>query len=163
MASSHYVDSTGFHLHCSFLSLLTFIVSKFNISINVNCTFCDSQPETALHLFWHCVHTRKLWQDICQFIVNFIHNDFELFFKDVLFGIFTFEKQYGNIYFLCNLIILLAKYFIHKCKVMKVTPNFSYFQEDIKMYIKSLSTSYNKKAIKTLCMLTFWCFCIICI
>ncbi len=163
MASSHYVDSTGFHLRCSFLSLLTFIVSKFNIRINVNCTFCDSQPETVLHLFWHCVHTRKLWQDICQFIVNFIHNDFELFFKDVLFGIFTFEKQYGNIYFLCNLIILLAKYFIHKCKVMKVTPNFSYFQEDIKMYIKSLSTSYNKKAIQTLCMLTFWCFCIICI
>ncbi len=74
----------------------------------------------------------------------------ELFFKDVLFGIFTFEKQYGNIFFLCNLIILLAKYFIHKCKVMKVTPNFSYFQEDIKIYIKSLSTSYNKKAIKTL-------------
>ncbi len=33
---------------------------------------------------------------------------------------------------------------------MKVTPNFSFFQEDIKMYIKSLSTSYNKKAIKTL-------------
>ncbi len=89
-----------FHLRCSFLSLLTFIVSKFNLSKNVNCTFCDSQPETVLHLFWHCVHTRKLWQDICQFIVNFIHNDFELFFKDVLFGIFTFEKQYGNIFYI---------------------------------------------------------------
>ncbi len=67
-----------------------------------------------------------------------------------MFGIFTFEKQYGNIYFLCNAIILLAKYFIHKCKVMKVTPNFFYFQEDIKIDIKSVSTSYNKKAIKTL-------------
>ncbi len=89
-------------------------------------------------------------QDICQFIVKFIHNDFELFFKDVLFGIFTSEKQYGNIYFLCNLIILLTKYFIHKCKVMKITPNVSFFQGDIKLYIKSLSTSCNKKAIKTL-------------
>ncbi len=89
-------------------------------------------------------------QDICQFIVKFIHNDFELFFKDVLFGIFTSEKQYGNIYFLCNLIILLTKYFIHKCKVMKITANVSFFQEDIKLYIKSLSTSCNKKAIKTL-------------
>ncbi len=127
----------------------------------MNCTFCDSQPETVLHLFWHCVHTRKLWQEIWQFIVNCIYNDFELFFKDVLFGIFTTEKQYGNIYFPFNLIILLAKYFIHKCKVMKVTPNFSYFQEDIKMYIKSLSTSYNKKAIKTLnvCSLFFCASC----
>ncbi len=33
---------------------------------------------------------------------------------------------------------------------MKVTLNFSFFQEDTKMYIKSLFTSYNKKAIKTL-------------
>ncbi len=118
------------------------------------------QPETVLHIFWHCVHTRKLWQDICQFIVKFIHNDFELFFKDVLFGIFTSEKQYGNIYFLCNLIILLAKYFIHKCKVMKVTPNFSFFQEDIKMYFKSLSTSCNKKAIKTLNVCSLFGICI---
>ncbi len=33
---------------------------------------------------------------------------------------------------------------------MKVTLKFSFFQEDIKMYIKSLSTSYNKKAIQIL-------------
>ncbi len=33
---------------------------------------------------------------------------------------------------------------------MNVTPNFSYFQEDIKIDIKSVSTSYNKKTIKTL-------------
>ncbi len=88
---------------------LTFIVSKFNLSIDVNCTFCDWQPETVLYLSWHYVHTRKLWQDICQFIVHFIHNDFELFFKNILFGVFTFEKQYGNIYFLCNLIRCLAQ------------------------------------------------------
>ncbi len=88
---------------------LTFIVSKFNLSIDVNCTFCDWQPETVLYFSWHYVHTRKLWQDICQFIVHFIHNDFELFFKDILFGVFTFEKQYGNIYFLCNLIRCLAQ------------------------------------------------------
>ncbi len=88
---------------------LNFIVSKFNLSIDVNCTFCDWQPETVLYLFCHYVHTRKLWQDICQFIVHFIHNDFEIFFKDVLFGVITFEKQYGNIYFLCNLIRCLAQ------------------------------------------------------
>ncbi len=33
---------------------------------------------------------------------------------------------------------------------MKVTPHFSYFPEDIKIYIKSLSSSCNKKTTKTL-------------
>ncbi len=63
----------------------------------------------------------------------------ELYFTDVFFGFFTFGKQYRNVYFLFNLIILLAKCFIHKCKFVKVTPHVSYFEEDIKIYIKSLS------------------------
>ncbi len=29
----------------------TFIAIKFNLSIDVNCTFCDTQPETVLHMF----------------------------------------------------------------------------------------------------------------
>ncbi len=53
-----------------------------------------------------------LWQDICKLIVNFIHSDFELYFNDVLFEFFTFEKQYGNVYFLCNIINLLEKYIL---------------------------------------------------
>ncbi len=53
-----------------------------------------------------------LWEDISQFIVNFIHRDFELYFNDVLFEFFTFEKQYGNDYFLCNIINLLEKYIL---------------------------------------------------
>jgi len=59
-------------------------------------------------------------------------------------------------FFLCNLIILLAKYFIHKCKTMKVTPNFSHFQEDVKIYIRTLSTSCNQKATKTLNVCSFF-------
>ncbi len=79
-----------------------------------------------------------------------LYEDFELYFRDVLFGFFSFEKRYINVYFLCKLIILLAKYFIHKSRTMNVLPNFFHFQEAIKIYITSLSTSCNKKAIKTL-------------
>jgi len=86
----------------------------------------------------------------------FIYKDFDLYFKDVLFGFFIFEKQYENIFFLHNLIILLAKYFIHICKTMNVTPNFSHFQEDVKIYIRTLSTSCNKKATKTLNVCSFF-------
>lgn len=63
------------------------------------------------------------------------YKDFQLYFKNVLFDFVTFEKQYENLYFLCNLIILLATYFIHKCKVLKHKPLFSHFQRDIGIYI----------------------------
>lgn len=143
------VKEISFKLLHQYYPVKTFIVSRFKLNIDVNCTFCYSQPETVLHLFWYCDYTRKLWQDICQFIIKFIHNYFELYFKNVLFGLYNFEKQDKNVHFLCNLIILLAKYFIHKCKTMKVTPHFSHFQE-VKIYIKSLFTTCNKKATKTL-------------
>lgn len=134
----------------------TFLVSWFKMGIDESCTFCDSQSETVVHLFWHCIHTRK---DICRFIVNFIYDDFELCFKDVLFGRFTFEKPYEDVHFLCNLIILLAKYFIHKCKVMLCYEY--YFQINIKDYIKSSSS--NKKATKTLNVCFFLRFYVICV
>ncbi|XDV33381.1 hypothetical protein PO909_003805 [Leuciscus waleckii] len=85
------VKEISFKLIHRYYPVKTFMVSTFKLSIDVNCTFCDSQPETILHLFWHCDHTRKLWQDICQFIVNYIYKDFEIYFKDVLFGFFIFE------------------------------------------------------------------------
>ncbi|XP_051736240.1 uncharacterized protein LOC127505029 [Ctenopharyngodon idella] len=132
------VKEISFKLIHRYYPVKTFIVSKLKLSIDVNCTFCDSQPETLLHLFWYCDHTRKLWQDICQFIVDYIYKDFELYFKDVLLGFVIFEKQHENLFFP---IILLAKYFIHKCKTMKVTSHSSHFQEDVKIYINSLSTS----------------------
>ncbi len=84
--------------------------------------------------FWHCDHTRKLWQDIYQFIVDYVYEDFELYFRDILFGSFSFEKRF-NVCFLCNLIILLAKYFIHKCRTMKVIPIFFTFKKMLRFIL----------------------------
>lgn len=64
---------------------------------------------------------------------------------------FTMQKGVGYIYdasvlcldyvfFLCILIIFLAKSYIHKCKVSKMKPSFC----------PTLSTSYDRKAMKTL-------------
>ena len=32
-----------------------------------------------LHLFWRCIHTHKLWQDICRFVLNNITCNFWTF------------------------------------------------------------------------------------
>lgn len=66
--------------------------------------------------FWHCPYVQTFWNDICDFIANNIYSDFVLFWIDVLFGLFRLENNNKNITFIINLIILIAKFHIHKCK-----------------------------------------------
>lgn len=93
------VKEISFKILDQYYPVKTFIVSKFKLNIDTNCTFCNSQPETLIHLFWQCNFIKKLWLDICQFIADHIYNEFELCFKDVLFGFVSFEKQYENTYY----------------------------------------------------------------
>ena len=37
---------------------------------NINCTFCNNSVETIEHLFYECIHTRKLWEDLFQWIYD---------------------------------------------------------------------------------------------
>ena len=50
-------------------------MKKFKENINSNCSFCNDHPETVVHLFGHCIHIRKLWQDISRFIIEHIYED----------------------------------------------------------------------------------------
>uniref|UniRef100_A0A8C8LLL7 Reverse transcriptase zinc-binding domain-containing protein n=1 Tax=Oncorhynchus tshawytscha TaxID=74940 RepID=A0A8C8LLL7_ONCTS len=47
-------------------------MKKFKENINSNCSFCNDHPETVVHLFWHCMHVRKLWQDISRMTKTFL-------------------------------------------------------------------------------------------
>jgi len=52
--------------------------------------------------------------------------------------------------FVLNLLLFLAKFYIHKCKFSKKTPSFFIFKKDIDMYLNSLKDSKNSTACKTL-------------
>ena len=97
---------------------------RFKKDIDVSCTFCNMHPETVFHLFWTCQHTRTLWQGICRFILDYIYDAFVLCLNDVLFGFTNYRRELDDVFFLCNLIIFLAKFYIHKCKVLKIKPSF---------------------------------------
>ncbi len=63
----------------------------------------------------------------------------------------------GDTYFI-NLMFLLAKYHIHKCKFSKCKPLFLRFKLEMKMYFKSIEFSTNLKAIRTMSLLRTWHF-----
>ncbi len=127
------------------------IVKKFKRDIDVKCTFCSVNVKTVTHLSWHCPIVQSFWIDICNFIANNIEKDFKLFWRDVLFGLFDYNrnKTKPNQTFIINL-ILLAKFHIHKCKFTHKKTFFIAFHSEIKQNIDSLKFSFNQKAIKTM-------------
>ena len=104
-------------------------VSKFMIGQDSNCSFCGAHSETIIHLFWTCKFVQRFWNDI-SFLINkkcaHAHN-FKFTENLVLFGncniIYT-DK-------ICNLIILIAKFFIYRCKVQNKPLNIQIFTKEL--------------------------------
>jgi len=59
----------------------------------------------------------------------------------------SFSLSY-DLEFLVNNIVLLANYFIHKCRFFKNAPTFLLFHEDLMIFFKALRLVHNKKALK---------------
>ena len=97
------------------------------------CEFCRAHSETIQHLLWSCQKVTKFWNELsnllnrrCTHAHNFNFNE-----HLVLFG----ECQGIKTDKICNLIILMAKFYIYRCKVQKVTLN-------VKVFIKELYNRY---------------------
>lgn len=129
-------------------------MTKFKKDINVNCGFCGSHPETPYtvqHLFWICSHAKTFWKDFSTFITGQLYKDFTIKWENVVFCFFRRQK---NVYFIINLLIILAKFYFHKCKYSCQKPNFKHYYNDTISYIKLISGSINKKAIRTITLCT---------
>ena len=53
----------------------------------------------------------------------------------IKFGIFVKDK---TVEFLYNDMFIIGKFYIHKCRFFKVTPNFAAFKNDLKLFSRSL-------------------------
>ena len=82
--------------------------------------------ETLEHLFYDCNITYNFWLTFQQNIRNFDDN-FTFSKEQILLG-FT-EK---NLFF--NLIFIIGKTFLYKCKLKETTPTFIGFKSKIKQY-----------------------------
>lgn len=146
------VKEISFKLIHRFYPTNDHIVKRFKRNIDSKCTFCSANSETMTHLFWLCPIVQTFWSDICHFVSENIETDFKLFWKDVLFGIFdhVMIRTKPKETFIINLLIILAKFHIHKSKFLHKKPSFFTFQCEFNQYLDSIKFSTNSKAIKTI-------------
>lgn len=104
-------------------------VSKFNHTQSHLCTFCSSHSETILHLFWECRKTHTFWNELSTLInlrTKHAHR-FRFTERLILLGN-CYQIKTDNV---CNLIILMSKYYIYRCKVQHIELNVSAFIREL--------------------------------
>ena len=104
-------------------------VSKFKQEQSHLCTFCNAHSETIPHLIWECSKTKMFWKELSTiFNRRVLHSHKFQFTKNlVILGICNTIKTDK----VCNIIILMAKFFIYRCKVNKTELNLKCFLSEI--------------------------------
>lgn len=99
---------------------------KVHLKDTKYCTFCKTEVETIEHLFYDCSVTHQFWVLFESYLKNF-YVDFELNKMEILLG--------SNSYSLfLNLLILIARNYIYKCKLKEKSPNIIELKRIIKQY-----------------------------
>ena len=83
---------------------------KIGFRTNDLCTFCDNQPESLTHLFYHCSRSNQFWIE-CELYWCLISNQrIRLCLENVLFRILT--ENACPLLQLPNYFILIGKLFL---------------------------------------------------
>ena len=104
-------------------------VSKFKPNQTDFCEFWKASSESIQHLLWECNVVKIFWKDLedllnrrCSHVYNFSFNE-----NLILFG----HCETIQTDTVCDLIILIAKFFIYRCKVLKYNPNINHFKREL--------------------------------
>ena len=101
-------------------------MAGFGIIDSELCSFCLQQPETLMHFFLECKFVECFWNNIGDWISAKLKVNIKLFKFNRLFGI---QENCVDYKFLNNL-MLVARFFIYRCKYSKSKPNMlEYFNE----------------------------------
>lgn len=83
------------------------------------CCFCNVDTESTDHLFFECIYSLTFWEDVHFWLISKVPLFTDFTKKNIIFGIIRKEKKYD---LLLNVIIILGKCFIQKCKFIKCKP-----------------------------------------
>ena len=103
---------------------------RFKMIESPLCTFCQKEDESLEHLLFHCTITNYFWL-ACSSWISVQNISMEtLALINILFGVFNDNEDFA----ILNHLVLIAKYFIYKCKWNKTSkPTFRVFFEKIKL------------------------------
>ena len=92
-------------------------------------TFCKTEKETIRHLLWDCTYSETFWKRVLDWITNNTSHlcAFNITEQLVIFGV---EDNVATDRGL-DLIMLMAKHYIFRCRCLKVTPNFVCFSREV--------------------------------
>ena len=90
--------------------------------LNEQCTFCQNDTETLIHLFWTCSVSTLFWQDFKQWAVNRgeLSNTINLMAYLVV-GLNPNKNKRQDFYF------LIARFFLWVCKTCNTFPKIENF------------------------------------
>uniref|UniRef100_A0A8C6M6K1 Reverse transcriptase domain-containing protein n=1 Tax=Nothobranchius furzeri TaxID=105023 RepID=A0A8C6M6K1_NOTFU len=108
---------------------------RFNIDDN-SCSFCGKDVETTDHIFFECNKTRTFWNCFENWIQPQIGIPCPISRDVVTFGALL---QTNNQELCYNLLLCLAKFFIHKQKILKSPPVFNAFVHGFRLYLNNNS------------------------
>ncbi len=121
-----------------------FLHCRFGFECN-NCPFCDDEVETTEHLFYDCRYVNVFWEDLNDWLSSRFANFSGVKKENILYGIHV--KEPSNDLGI-NTIIILAKVFIHKNKVMKTRLRIYVFHKELCHHFSSLKCMEKKNAMK---------------
>jgi len=120
------LDTKTHYLHFRFIHRIlpaNDFLYKIGFIDDDRCTFCKIEEENMKHIMWSCKITSKFWDDIFKWM-NKLHIDPNITYREVCFGI----PNHNQSNFI-NMIILLAKRYIYRCKIEKLSPGFVDFKK----------------------------------
>ena len=102
---------------------------KIGFRTNDLCTFCDNQPESLTHLFYHCSRAKQFWSESELYWCLVSNQRIRLCLENVPFGILT-ENAFPSLQLL-NYFIIIGKLYLWDCRSKQILPNIYGFRAKI--------------------------------
>ena len=102
-------------------------LKMIGIRYDDKCSFCKTSTEDINHLFWNCDIVQEFRLDFLGWVkTKCTHLDhFQLNLQFVIFG-YGIDRCF-------DFLLLLAKYFIYKCKIQNIGLDMEHFKRDVNM------------------------------
>ena len=124
-----------FQMKICYRILVTNSILKNMGIVNSNmCNFCENERDTIMHYMWDCCHIQTFWKEFKTYFIEKCMNSARITITPclILFGNddhITTDEGF-------DIILLQTKFYIHKCRMNKITPNLRTWKLEIKEFFK---------------------------